>query len=976
MINIEKSTRAYFGDDLASEVFLKKYSLEKLETPEDMHQRLARRFAEVDRKHFRELSIEELSNLSAYGRTKYEVEKMYPDYEGHYYELFKNFGYLIPQGSVMAGAGTGKAVSLSNCFFNGHMQDDINSIWDTTKSMAQVGKRRGGTSTDLSYLRPRGSGINNSATTSTGATSWLELIDITGKLIGQEGRKMAMMVSMDIRHPDVEEFITVKNDLSKVTNANLSVKIDQEFLNAVNNDEDFILRWPCHKNIDKDYSVGDYGTLIKEDDGSYTKRIKAKELWNTIIESAWKVAEPGLLLWDNIIDFDPTSVYSKLKPMGVNPCQPAWATVLTPDGIKSFADIEIGSTIWSSEGWTKVINKMYSGVKEVFKYQTTRGKFEGTEQHRVLQNGVKVEVGEAKGIDTLNTPEEDLPNITSKIVSVESQGYHDVYDITVDNPSHTYWSGGHDVSNCAELPLGDFDSCRLLAVNLLSLVKFPFTKDACLDKELAYKIFYEAQVAADAIVDLELDSIDRILIKIGSESKDALEERDLWLNIKKIAESGRRTGTGVTAYGDFLAAQNLPYADVKATEEIFNIMAEATLTASIDLAIRRGAFPLHDTKLEYDVKSNITPIGLNGYYQRIVELFPEQARRMIKFGRRNSGLSTIAPTGSLSILTGTTSGVEPLFMATHIRRKKVDIGETPDFTDENGIGYKEFLVVHKPFEKWIQNKYPSLDISTYSNEDLDREFVLSPWYKQTANDIDWKQRVDIQGVIQKYITSSISSTINLPETVSKDIVGELYIRAHSNGLKGLTVYRDGSRSGVLIDSNKSTDKPLTDFSTVHAPKRPKKLEADLHTLKVKGQPYIAIVGLYEGKPYEIFSFKLAGEKITDNSGIIKKVAKSHYSYISDEVVIGNLIESNSNTLEKACTLQGSMLLRHRAPLKSIIKTLRKIDPTINSFVSGLNRVLSKYDTVKEELVCSKCGGLVIKEAGCEVCTSCGDSKCE
>lgn len=852
MINIENSTRAYFGDDLASEVFLNKYSLEKLETPEDMHQRLARKFAEVDRKYFRELSIEELSNLSAYGRTKYQVEKMYPDYEGHYYELFKNFGYLIPQGSVMAGAGTGKAVSLSNCFFNGHMQDDINSIWDTTKSMAQVGKRRGGTSTDLSYLRPRGSSINNSATTSTGATSWLELIDTTGKLIGQEGRKMAMMVSMDIRHPDVEEFITVKNDLSKVTNANLSVKINQEFLNAVNSDTDYILKWPIdievpELRVNLEYNkltpLASYGYFT-----GYVKKVRAKELWNTIIESAWKVAEPGLLLWDNIINFDPTSVYSKLKPMGVNPC--------------------------------------------------------------------------------------------------------------------------------AELPLGDFDSCRLLAVNLLSLVKFPFTKDACLDKELAYKIFYEAQVAADAIVDLELDSIDRILIKIGSESKDDLEERDLWLKIREIAESGRRTGTGVTAYGDFLAAQNLPYADVKATEEIFNIMAEATLTASIDLAIRRGAFPLHDTKLEYDIKSNITPIGLNGYYQRIVELFPEQARRMIKFGRRNSGLSTIAPTGSLSILTGTTSGIEPLFMATHIRRKKVDIGETPDFTDENGIGYKEFLVVHKPFEKWIQNKYPSLDISTYSNEDLDREFVLSPWYKQTANDIDWKQRVDIQGVIQKYITSSISSTINLPETVSKDIVGELYIRAHSKGLKGLTVYRDGSRSGVLIDSNKSTNKPLTDFSTVHAPKRPKKLEADLHTLKVKGQPYIAIVGLYEGKPYEIFSFKLAGEKVTNNSGIIKKVAKSHYSYISDEVVISNLIESNSNTLEKACTLQGSMLLRHRAPLKSIIKTLRKIDPTINSFVSGLNRVLSKYDTVKEELVCSKCGGLVVKEAGCEVCKSCGDSKCE
>lgn len=514
MINIEKSTRAYFGDDLASEVFLNKYSLERLETPKDMHQRLARRFAEVDRKHFKELSIEEVNNLSIYGRNKYRAEKMYPDYEGHYYELFKNFGYLIPQGSVMAGAGTGKAVSLSNCFFNGHMQDDINSIWDTTKSMAQVGKRRGGTSTDLSYLRPRGSGINNSATTSTGAVSWLELIDTTGKLIGQEGRKMAMMVSMDIRHPDVEEFITIKNDLSKVTNANLSVKINQEFLNAVNNDEDFILRWPCHKNIDKDYSVGDYGVLLKEDDGSYTKRIKAKDLWDTIIESAWKVAEPGLLLWDNIIDFDPTSVYTKLKPMGVNPC--------------------------------------------------------------------------------------------------------------------------------AELPLGDFDSCRLLAVNLISLVKFPFTKDACLDKEFAYAIFYEAQVAADAIVDLELDSIDRILTKIGSETKDDLEERNLWLNIREIAESGRRTGTGVTAYGDFLAAQNLSYADVKATEEVFNIMAEAILTASIDLAIRRGAFPLHDTKLEYDVKSNITPIGLNGYYQRIVELFPEQAQRMIKFGRRNSGLLMLA----------------------------------------------------------------------------------------------------------------------------------------------------------------------------------------------------------------------------------------------------------------------------------------------------------------------------------------------
>ena len=533
---IREQVLEYFkGDELATDVFLSKYSLNGQETPDEMHQRLAKEFARVlwNEYGYIEHTSQPISNLSKFGSyffTNLWESNTLEDVVIYIKSLFNNFEYIVPQGSVMAGLGTNKAVSLSNCFFNGAMEDNINSIYDTTKSMAEIGKRRGGTSTDLSLLRPKGSVVNNSSNTSSGAVSFLDLIDVTGKLIGQEGRKMAIMVTMDINHPDIEEFTTIKNDLSKVTNANLSIKLNQEFLNAVNNNEDYLLRFPCDLVIPSNYYEVNYPEFLTEynvlyelknvdlgTEKGYVKKVKAKELWDIVIHSAWQFAEPGLLFWSNVLDYDPTSVYDVLKPLGTNPC--------------------------------------------------------------------------------------------------------------------------------SELPLGDKDSCRLITSNLYTLVDNPFTDRAEFNVNTAYEMFYVAQVLADLLVDLELEAVDRILAKIDPlydpknpeefkyESMGVVsEEFNLWWKIREVGELGRRTGTGITAYGDMCAALGLAYGD-PSTEEVFKLKLQAELDASIDMAILKSPFPLWNPKREQNG---------NSWYKFIEATYPEQAGKMINFGRRNAGLLMLA----------------------------------------------------------------------------------------------------------------------------------------------------------------------------------------------------------------------------------------------------------------------------------------------------------------------------------------------
>lgn len=871
---IREQVLEYFkGDELATDVFLSKYSLNGKETPDEMHDRLAKEFARVLWREYGYIEhtshpIKYLSKFGEYFFTNLWESNTLEDVVIYIKSLFKNFEYIVPQGSVMGGVGTGAPVSYSNCFVIQSPEDSIESIMNTARDMAQIYKRRGGVGLDISNLRPNGSSVNNAAKTSTGAVSFMSLFSHITEVVGQEGRRGALMLSMDINHPDSPDFATIKRDLSKVTGANISLKLNNAFIEAVKNDTDYLLRWPVDKVFDQEYpTTFEYNklTLVKHADGTstYVKRVKAKELWDTIVESNWLSAEPGIFNWDHLINYDPTGVYPQLKPISTNPC--------------------------------------------------------------------------------------------------------------------------------GELGLGAGDSCRLLATNLYSLVNHPFKEESFIDDDFAYQIFYQAQVLADVLVSLEIEAIDRILYKLNEDwleqyysnidVKDFLnkqsDEFKLWWQTRDIAVKGRRTGTGITAYGDMMAALNLPYGSKEMTEKVFSIKLKAELDASIDMAILKGAFPFYNKNLEFNnfQETDTDPIeGRNDWYQFILKEYPEQASRMINFGRRNSGISTVAPTGSVSILTQTTSGIEPLFKPFYTRRKKCNPGEIADYVDQNGVGFREFTVLHPKFIDWYLTKNPENTkehLETLNQKDLQVLFESSPWYGSTSEDIDIDTRIQTQTLIQKYITSSISSTVNVPAETTKETMSKGYLDAFDLKCKGLTYYREGSRSGILV-SDTPKDKV---FKSHDAPKRPKELEANLHITVSKGNTYAVVIGLFENKPYEVFVFNTLGEKLKECSGKIVKIKQGHYRFIGDKVTIDNLNESGNSELEKASALYTSMLLRHGADIHYVIKTAKKINDGITSFVSAMCRILSKYDTKIEESICPECGGKLVHEAGCATCKDCGYSRC-
>lgn len=837
----------YFkGDELAASTWRNKYAADGEQTPDDTHRRLAKEFARVENNYDWDMPNNKAMKLSNYGYQRPNLD------EEAIYQLFKDFKYIIPGGSVMSGCGTGALVSLSNCFVIGSPKDSYSEIMKTRSQQAQLMKRRGGVGYDLSQLRPRGARVNNAAKSSTGAASFMDVCsDITNE-VAQNGRRGALMLSMSINHPDIEEFITKKQDLTKVTGANISVKVTDEFMQAVMEDKDYILRFPVDNDMTLyNYYIGheatlEYGKLYQNSIFGFIKKVKARELWNTLMHCAWNTAEPGIMFEGAMHNYSPDGVYPDFKMVGTNPC--------------------------------------------------------------------------------------------------------------------------------GEIPMGPFDSCRLIHINLASYIVNPFTDKAHIDEELLYMHSYEAMRLADDLVDLEIEAVDRIINTVKNDTDDT--EFKLWSRIKEIATQGRRAGLGFTGLADAIAMLGLKYdsdGGINQVKQLMKVMFKGQLDSNIDMAIERGAFPSWDENKEFYHTGYESE---NQWYKVLSKDFPSEFRRMLLQGRRNISWSTVAPTGTVSIMAGTSSGIEPVFMPFYQRKRKcMSESDRVDYVDKVGEKYTLFTVVHPNLKRWAIEtmNYSESEVNEWSLGVWKEVWKESPYYGSTAPEIDWRQRVKLQGVVQKYITHSISSTVNLAKETTEEEIADIYIEAWKQGLKGITIYRDGCREGVLTQ----VEKPKT-IEGRQAPKRPKELEADAYLIKAKGEQFIILVGMLDGKPYEIFAFRPRNPiSFKPHKGIITKVSKMHYSFTSDIFHIDNLELANENVEENAATLYSSMLLRHGVNIKYIVKTAKKVNDNISSFSSAMCRVLSKYipnEEIKGE-VCPDCGGTLVREGGCIHCKDCGYSKC-
>lgn len=830
----------YFkGDELAASTWRNKYAAEGEQTPDDTHRRLAKEFARVESDyHWKGSNRMKLSNYG-YQRPNLDEEAIY--------QLFKDFKYIIPGGSVMSGCGTGALVSLSNCFVIGSPKDSYAEIMKTRSQQAQLMKRRGGVGYDLSQLRPRGVKVNNAARFSTGAASFMDVCsDITNE-VAQNGRRGALMLSMSINHPDIEEFITKKQDLTKVTGANISVKVTDEFMQAVVNDEEYYLRFPVDVELPKIREEIPYGELVPfgnliDKNVYFIKKVRARELWDTLMHCAWNTAEPGIMFEGAMHNYSPDGVYPDFKMVGTNPC--------------------------------------------------------------------------------------------------------------------------------GEIPMGPFDSCRLIHINLSSYIVDPFTDKAHIDEELLYMHSYEAMRLADDLVDLEIEAVDRIINIVKNDTDDT--EFKLWSKIKETAIQGRRAGLGFTGLADAIAMLGLKYDSdegISQVEQLMKVMFKGQLDSNIDMAIERGPFPAWDSVVEAESNSDWLKFIRSNYLETWL--------KMAQSGRRNISWSTVAPTGTVSIMAGTSSGIEPVFMPFYQRKRKcMSENDRVDYVDKVGEKYTLFTVVHPNLKRWAVETidYSESEVNEWSLGVWKEVWKESPYYGSTAPEIDWRQRVKLQGVVQKYITHSISSTVNLDRETTEEEIADIYIEAWKQGLKGITIYRDGCREGVLTQ----VEKPKT-IEGRQAPKRPKELEADAYLIKAKGEQFIILVGMLKGKPYEVFAFRPRNPiSFKPHKGVITKVSKMHYSFTSDVFHIDNLELANENVEENAATLYSSMLLRHGVDIKYIVKTAKKVNDNITSFSSAMCRVLSKY-IPNEEVAgekCPQCGGKIIREAGCKHCESCDYSACQ
>lgn len=828
---IQASLVYFKGDDLAARVWVNKYALKDSFgnvfelTPDDMHRRLASEIARIEKNYPNPLSEEDI------------------------YQTLKDFKYIVPQGGPMTGIGNNYQIaSLSNCFVVGNegRSDSYGGILKIDQEQVQLMKRRGGVGHDLSHIRPKGSKVENSALTSTGLVPFMERYSNSTREVAQDGRRGALMLSVSIKHPDAEKFIDAKLEQGKVTGANVSVKIHDDFMQAVEREELYTQRYP-----------------VDEEFAAYTKEIHAVGLWQKIIHNAWKSAEPGILFWDTII-------------------------------------------------------------------------------------------------------KESLPDCYADL------GYRTVST----NP-------------CGEIPLCPYDSCRLLAVNLYSYVDNPFTKKARFNFDLFRKHMHVAQRIMDDIIDLELEKVDAILAKIDNdpEPEDIKQvEKNLWYNIRTKAQEGRRTGIGITAEGDMLAALGLRYGTDEATDfslEVHKIVALEAYRSSVYLARERGAFNIYDANREKN----------NPMINRIREADPGLYEEMTKYGRRNIALLTIAPTGTTSLMTQTTSGIEPVFMPVYRRRRKVNPNDKDvrvDFIDELGDHWEEYIVFHHKFKTWMEAN--GIDSSKkFSPEEIDTIVKKSPYYMATSNDVDWVAKVHMQGKIQKWVDHSISVTINLPANASEDLVGKLFFEAWKSGCKGVTVYRDGSRSGVLISDKKEEKKKNLPFPT----KRPELLEADVVRFQNNREKWIAFIGIIDGMPYEIFT-----GLSDDEDGILlpRSVTKGYIIKNWEDEENSRYDFQYENKRGYKTTIEGlsykfnpvfwnyakliSGVLRYGMPIHKVVDLVTSLqldNDTINSWKAGVARALKKYipnGTLAEDAHCGECGSNeVIYQEGCLTCVSCGSSKC-
>ena len=849
----------YFNEDeLAANVWLDKYADKGEETPDDMHERLVNAFYPVELKHW---SIFNSNLLSKYGQSRDLLSKL--DLERY----FNKFRYIVPQGSIMSVLGTNKIASLSNCFVIGQPEDSYGGIMLKDQEMAQLMKRRGGVGMDLSTLRPVGTNVSNAAGTSTGLPSFMERYSNTTREVAQDGRRGALMLTTDVRHPDILGFINSKKDRTKVTGANISVMLRDDFMEAVQLNKDYILRFPCDMELEGDVGENyylDYNELFQFDQGKYLKKVRAKEIYDAIVTNAWDNAEPGQMFIDAHWNFSPDGVYEQYKMVTTNPC--------------------------------------------------------------------------------------------------------------------------------GEIGMSSYDACRLIAINLYSMVMNPFTEEAYIDFGLLYRTAYDQLLLSDRVVDLELKQVENILEKIENDPESyesKVIEMDLWENIYNIAQKSRRTGCGFTALGDMFAALNKNYGGEDSEEILTKVMRAkmaGELDATIDLAIKHGPFEGWDPNKEFELLGDRL-VGKNEFFEMLVNEFPLQAHRMFTYGRRNVSWSTVAPTGSVSILTQTTSGLEPLWNWGYMRRKKVNPGENVrvDFVDQNGDSWTEFPVLHPKFKDWIdivwvgQLKNTTGHLEYLSSGFLEHMFEKSPWYGNTANDINWNERLRIQSIIQYYTTHSISSTINLPKDVTKEEVAKIYIKAHDYNLKGVTIYRDGCRTGVLVST---TDTSSSDSgNTIHinnAIKRPESLRAEIYNPSIKGSKYTVLVGILGETPYEVFAFKGDPEfSIKEGTNYIRKNKKKEWIVTDEEENEFNIVNPMIPA-EETITRMTSGMLRHNIPLKYIVEILNKNDDDITNFSKVIARTLKRYikDGETSTLKCDECGEKsVIFEEGCLNCKSCGHSKC-
>lgn len=860
---MNKNLLDYFnGDEFCAGVWKSKYAMEGETTPDDMHKRLAKEFARIESKYQDEEKeiatlLDNLDKISEYGKNRAHLT------EKDIYRLFKNFKYIIPQGRVMAGLGVKESYrSLSNCLRLPPPKDSYSSIMYTDTMLISSAKRGCGYGLGLSNLRPDTAFVSNAANSSTGAASFMERYSNSTREVAQKGRRGACLLDMEIFHPDVLQFITAKKDRTSVTGANISVKLYDEFMEAVENDDDFWLRFPCdlkYEDFTRENKIVGYNELVDCGDGKYIKRIKAKEYWNEIIDNAWDNAEPGLFFWDRVINYDPSSVYKKYFIDGTNAC--------------------------------------------------------------------------------------------------------------------------------GEQPMAVFDTCRLILLNLYSFVKNPFTPEAEIDYEMLYKVSYEQLRLGDALVELEIEYIDRILAKIKSDSlpdKEKAIEFDLWNNVRDMAISGRRVGCGITALADMLAAANIKYDSDEGMEVIEKVMKtkmRGELHAGTDLAIIRGTFLGWKGSNEFYWTKDQTLAGMNDFYEMLANEFPAEASLMFRYGRRNVNQSTIAPAGSTSIIAQTedfpnmSSGCEPHFLPYYVRSQKInpdDENVRVDYVDDKGDSWQEHAVMMGGFKQYIQEqiKFDSSiqSVDHLSKEQVEKFYKNSPYFGATANDIDWQKRVKIQGILQKYTTSAISSTLNLPKDVSKQTVSDIYFAGWKEGVKGITIYRDGCRTGVLNAESNSRR-----FEYKDAVKRPKILQAETHISTSKGQPYHVIIGLLDGKPYEIFIDD--SDNKYSSEGTIVKESRGKYIFYNGETVE---IRDFMNPEQQAITRMVSMSLRHGTEIRFIVEQLQKIDDDMFSFTKSLARVLKKYipDGASSTISCMECGSEHVKfQEGCSTCMECGSSKC-